>query len=197
MQVQQIPFSWNLEMSQKFDTTGTIVPYELGDLGTTWFPEEYRKGRRRLKFRRLDYDLVWDITEMQVKVSVRAIIPNATGPLITQLAKERQIQAHETTYTGESRSKALERDIDISRAAIARSGEGTPTRKGDDSQATSTGPDGPASNLLVDNSIGQHKQQEDPATASETTPSTRIILHVGLRNSNELPRVSHLQTTRW
>ena len=106
-------------MSQKIDSTGTAVgPYGIDDLETYMFPNLKRKGKRREKFRRLHYDLVWDITEMQVKVHVRALFPNQIGPLTTQLAKQRQLGAHEKTLTGESRSKALGRDIEITAAAL-------------------------------------------------------------------------------
>jgi hypothetical protein len=101
-------------MSQKIDSTGNLVgPYEIEDLETYILPEVKRKGKRRAKFRMLPYDLVWDITEMQVKVHVRALFPDQIGPRTTQLAKERRLDEHERTLTGESRSKALIKDIEI------------------------------------------------------------------------------------
>jgi hypothetical protein len=117
VRVQQIPFSWNLSMSQKIDSTGILLgPYGLEDLETYMFPEVKMKGKRRERFRRLDYELVWDITEMQVKVHVRALFRNQTGPRTTQLAKERRLEG-ERAPAGESRSKALIRDIEISTTA--------------------------------------------------------------------------------
>jgi hypothetical protein len=105
-------------MSQKIDSTGILIgPYGLEDLETYMFPEVKRKGKRREKFRRLDYELVWDITEMQVKVHVRPLFRNQTGPRTTQLAKERRLDEDERALAGESRSKALIRDIEISMTA--------------------------------------------------------------------------------
>lgn len=53
---------------------------------------------------------------MQVKIFVRPVFPNPTGPLTMQLAREGPLQNHEVTI-GESRSYALVRDIEISTAA--------------------------------------------------------------------------------
>ncbi|PMD33385.1 hypothetical protein L207DRAFT_535414 [Hyaloscypha variabilis F] len=112
--VQQIPFCWDLIMSQKLDAQGNIVgPYERDDLRTFWSPEKKTKGRRRKKFRDLCYNLIWEITEMQVKVYVQALFPNQVGPALFQLAKEQALGPGEKTVTGESRSKALEKDIEI------------------------------------------------------------------------------------
>ena len=47
-----------------------------------------RKGKRRERFRSLQYDRVWDVTEIQVKVHVRELFPDQMGPRATQLAKE-------------------------------------------------------------------------------------------------------------
>ncbi|KAF4624696.1 hypothetical protein G7Y89_g13472 [Cudoniella acicularis] len=117
MDVQQIPFSWDLTMSQQLNANGQhIGSYSQDDLLTIHWPEKFVKGKRRWKLRMLEYDLIWDITEMQVKVYIRALFPNANGPPTTQLAKEREIGLDEKVYTGESRSTALQRDIVISGA---------------------------------------------------------------------------------
>ena len=50
---------------------------------------------------------------MQVKVYVQALFPNQVGPALFQLAKEQALGPGEKTVTGESRSKALEKDIEI------------------------------------------------------------------------------------
>jgi hypothetical protein len=112
--VHQIPFAWDLSMSIKLDAHSNIIgSYHRDDLRTFMWPEELKKGKRRVKKRELEYDLVWNITEMQVKTFVRAIFPNPTGPLTTQLAKERPLGPDEMTY-GESRSQALVKDIQVS-----------------------------------------------------------------------------------
>jgi hypothetical protein len=114
VQVHQIPFAWDLAMSTKLDAHSTVIGcYETEDLATLVWPEEKKKHRRRVKRRYLEHELVWNITEMQVKTFVRAIFPNPTGPLTMQLAKERSLGPHELTY-GESRSEALVRDIQVS-----------------------------------------------------------------------------------
>lgn len=101
-------------MSQKLDIDGNIVgPYGIDELRTFWFPEEKTKGHRREHLRDLDYDLIWDVTEMQVKVYVQAIFPNQLGSPLFQLAKEQALAPDEKTITGESRSKALDDDIKI------------------------------------------------------------------------------------
>lgn len=120
VQVHQIPFAWDLAMSTKLDAHGTVIgSYETDDLTTLLWPEEKRKGKRRVKRRYLEHELVWSITEMQVKTFVRAIFPNPPGPLTMQLAKERPLGPQELTY-GESRSQALVKDIQVSARVAAR-----------------------------------------------------------------------------
>ena len=98
-------------MSQKLDADGNLVgPFTEEDLG--------RKSRR---YRMLEYEDPWYITEMQVKVHVRPLIPDHEGPLTMQLAKERPLGTHEKVNSGESRSRALERDIEIGEAEIEAS----------------------------------------------------------------------------
>ena len=105
-------------MSQKLDAQGNIVgPYQRDDLQTLWFPEKKDKDHRRKKFRDLYYDLIWEITEMQVKVYVQAVFPNQVGSPLSQLAKEQALAPDEKTVTGESRSKALNKDIEIANGA--------------------------------------------------------------------------------
>lgn len=164
-------------MSQKLDATGNhLGPYNIEDLESFMYPEEFRKGRRRLKLRRLHYELVWNITEMQVKVEVRSLFPNPPGPLTTQLAKERLFEAHEKSYAGESRSKALERDIEISKAAISRPHEVTP---------------------LLQEEAQRHNQQGS-TEPPRTTSSPRIILHLVSQNTKipvnvSRPHAAHRQ----
>jgi hypothetical protein len=118
VQVHQIPFAWDLAMSTKLDAHSNVIGcYETEDLATLMWPEEKKKHRRRVKRRYLEHELVWNITEMQVKTFVRAIFPNPTGPLTMQLAKERPLGPHELTY-GESRSEALIRDIQVSAGEV-------------------------------------------------------------------------------
>ncbi|TVY50003.1 hypothetical protein LOCC1_G000105 [Lachnellula occidentalis] len=116
LQVQQQEFGWDLAMSVKLDADGNVIgSYELHEMDECMWPAEKRKNKRRFKFRKLEHDLIWNITEMQVKVFVRPIFPNPIGPLTMQLAQERPLQNHEVTV-GESRSYALVRDIELSTA---------------------------------------------------------------------------------
>jgi hypothetical protein len=115
VQVQQLPFIWNLAISQKLDHIGNLIDtYEREDLVEFWYPKEYKKGHRRERLRKLEYDLVWEIIEIQVKLYIRPIFLYPIGPLTTQLAKERPLSSNDKTYSRESRSKALKRDIEIS-----------------------------------------------------------------------------------
>ncbi len=139
-------------MSQKISPAGVLLgSYGRDDLETYMFPEVKRKGKRRERLRKLDYELVWEITEMQVKVHVRAHFPNQIGPITTQLAKERRLEEHERTLTGESRSKALIRDIDITTTA-----GGGPRADG-----VNALDDDRRRGLLVDNSGPSGLQQRD------------------------------------
>jgi hypothetical protein len=101
-------------MSVKLDAHSNVIgSYETDDLPSFMWPEEKKKHKRRVKRRFLKYELVWNITEMQVKTFVRAIFPNPTGPLTMQLAQERPLSPQELIY-GESRSQALVKDIQVS-----------------------------------------------------------------------------------
>lgn len=101
-------------MSVKLDAHSTVIgSYERDDLSSFMWPEEKKKHKRRVKRRRLDYELVWNITEMQVKTFVRAIFPKPQGPLTMQLTKEEPLGPQELTY-GESRSQGLVKDIQVS-----------------------------------------------------------------------------------
>jgi len=183
-------------MSQRIDTTGTLLgPYGKEDLEVFWFPETYRKGKRRKKLMRLDYDLVWDITEMQVKLHIRAVPLNSSGPLITQLAKERHFGASEKLYTGESRSKGLKQDIEISNSATSvlhpepslfQEVEGRPE--------ASNNFDGPSNNQPVSDQVTQPRHQEDqqgPVKHTFTTPSTATGKPQEIDSAGQ---VSHLQS---
>ncbi|KAF8851408.1 hypothetical protein BDZ45DRAFT_150850 [Acephala macrosclerotiorum] len=114
LEVHQIPYVWSLAMSVKLDAHSNIIgSYETDDLSWFMWPEEKKKHKRRVKRRLLSYELVWNITEMQVKTFVRAIFPNPTGPLTMQLAEEQPLGPQELIY-GESQSQALVKDIQVS-----------------------------------------------------------------------------------
>lgn len=102
-------------MSQKVDSSGNMLgPYHeenLGCLPDSPFESKTRRRSDRLKQRVLHYNLIWDITEMQVKLHVQALIPDSEGPLMTQLAKERLLDQDEKEVATESRSMALDKDI--------------------------------------------------------------------------------------
>lgn len=112
--VQQISFSWDLSMSERLSPTGDFLgSYSIKDLEYRCFKPPGQKSAKGSKYLRiLHYNLVWDITEMQVKTHVKADFPNAVGPPTMQLCKQKPIAAGERR-TGESRSIGLERDIMI------------------------------------------------------------------------------------
>ena len=183
MQVQQLPFSWDLGMSQKIDPNGRLLgAYGKDDLETFWYPERPRKGKRREHLRRLNYDPVWDITEMQVKLHVRPIFPSPVGPLTTQLAKIRPLEACDKLYTGESRSKALKRDIEISAVTTSGSALGSGV-DGHERQESLSYISGPNRLHRVSDIAREHLQPDLPGTSKVTSP-TRVILHLGPRNGN-------------
>lgn len=65
VEVHQIPFVWELAMSTKLDAQSNVIgSYGTDDLSLFMYPEEKKKGKRRVKMRRLEYELVWNITEM-------------------------------------------------------------------------------------------------------------------------------------
>jgi hypothetical protein len=114
-------------MSQKVDSGGNVLgPYcedDLACLMDSPIKMKGRKGKERKetlqhKQRVLHYDLIWEITEMQVKLLVQAIFPNQTGRLFSQLAKERVLDIDEKTVAKESRSTALEKDIQLTHPEI-------------------------------------------------------------------------------
>ena len=180
-------------MSQKFDASGTLLgAYGRDDLEACWFPELYRKGKRRVKLRRLDYDLVWDITEMQVKIHIRAVPQNTSGPLTTQLAKERRFEAHEKLYTGESRSRGLKRDIEISHSARSMHNPKTPqVPMMDNATEILTDLSRPDKDHPVFNSFVQQNNQQESSPAERTPLSS-----LGPRetDSTQPHHVSHLQS---
>jgi hypothetical protein len=112
--VHKYPYVWKLSMSVKLDANSNVIgSYGREDLGTFWKRTE---KNTRTRLREIEYELVWSITEMQVKTFVRAIFPRAIGPLTMQLAQEQALGPHELVY-GESRSHGLIRDIEASAAA--------------------------------------------------------------------------------
>lgn len=171
-------------MSQKIDANGTLLgSYTKDELQPYWWPEKYREGRRRRRLKMLDYDFIWNITEMQVKVHIRPIFPNPPGPLTTQLAKECHFESHETIHAGESRSKALEKDIVISRAAPSKPG------------TVLLQPLEEAAGALFDcHEPSMEPLIDGPAELSSTPTSFSggEIVHLGPQNMNKLVQVSCL-----
>ena len=99
-------------MSQKVDSRGNVLgPYCEDDLGCIM--SSRGKGRPQDRQRVLYYDLIWDITEVQVKIHVQAHFPNPECPLISQLAIEKLLDWDEKTATTESRSMAFEKGIQL------------------------------------------------------------------------------------
>jgi hypothetical protein len=99
-------------MSQKVDSRGNVLwPYCEDDLSVVKIKGRQSKNRSQNKQRQLDYYLIWDITEMRVKIHIQGKFPKNDGPLIPQLAKERLLAQDEKTVVKESRSTALQQDI--------------------------------------------------------------------------------------
>jgi hypothetical protein len=99
-------------MSQKIDSRGNVLgPYCEDDLRVVKIKGRQRKNRSQNKQRQLDYYLIWDITEMRVKIHIQGKFPKNDGPLIPQLAKERLLGQGEKIAVNESRSTALQHDI--------------------------------------------------------------------------------------
>lgn len=160
-------------MSQKLDAEGNIVgPYEREDLRSFLYPEKKVKGHRREKLRDLHYDLIWEITEMQVKVYVQAIFPNQVGSPLFQLAKEQALGPDEKTVTGESRSKALDKDIEISNGASEEHDDDDDDDEGHEDASEDERPDIPRKLRVLDGSQhvnGHPRQHEQPR--AETSSS--------------------------
>jgi hypothetical protein len=117
--VQLIPFSWNIKMSVKLDENGkSIGPYKPNDMGEDYYTPK-KKGSRMTKLRRLEYELLWEITEMQVKLHIRPLFPGCDRPT-TQLAEQVSLTPNDRTSSGESRSKALKDDIKLVAAAAGK-----------------------------------------------------------------------------
>lgn len=134
IRVQQIPFGWDLSMSQKVDSRGNVLgPYCEADLGCIMSSRGKRPPQDRQRV--LYYDLIWDITEMQVKIYVQAQFPNLVGPLTSQLAIEKVFDQDEKTAATESRSTALEKDIQLTHNGLLEEHEG-PLRDKDISDET-------------------------------------------------------------
>lgn len=124
--VSRNEFSWNLSMSQKLNENNEVVgPFKETDMEVYYHDDnesvesdESDQNEETEKRYKLFYKLIWNITEMQVKPSIMAQFPGVAIPTI-QLAQQKEqvtIRAHETKLSGESRSKALNDDIEITAA---------------------------------------------------------------------------------
>lgn len=101
-------------MSQKLDATGQLIgPYRPEDMKVVNTRQPHRKTQQHFI---LTYDLGWEITEMQVKLHVKAKL--GAEPFTSQLAKQYQLNSHEKKYVSESRSQALQREIQIHGGSI-------------------------------------------------------------------------------
>lgn len=189
-------------MSQKLDAAGNYLgAYTKNDMETFMFPEQPKKKVYRKAYWRLHYELVWNITEMQVKLHIRPLFPNPPGALTTQLAKERMFEADETIFTGESRSQALERDIAISRPTDPGSTQEAATIvppasmtdvKSDDS-VDSADLFGYPSSPSVEDAAGRNDQMQPGLSGLSWTASwSPITLHVGSQVKRKFVNVSNL-----
>ncbi|TVY83310.1 hypothetical protein LSUE1_G001552 [Lachnellula suecica] len=117
IQVQRIPFHWDLKKSVKLDSKGNAIgSYTEDDLECYSVPLDKKKGKKRKgtkMLRVLWYELIYKMTDMQIKVHVRLIIPNSPGPFASQLAEEVLLEKD----FGESRSISLVKELEISQAS--------------------------------------------------------------------------------
>lgn len=157
-------------MSQKMDAQGKIGgPYGRDDLNTLYFPAKKLKGHRREIFRELHYDLIWEITEMQVKVHVQANFPKQIGPPLCQLALEHELEPDEVPLAGESRSEALEKEIEILRRESQRHDEGDEDDKLGDEIVTRQPPRHHLSGeeTSIPDHLGMHGKRPRPPSFNE------------------------------
>lgn len=98
---------------------------------------------------------------MQVKVYVQATFPNQVGSPLYQLAKEQALGPGDKKITGESRSKALEKDIEIANST-------TEEGDGDDDEIASKeeGRNIPYGAQQVNENLKQHQEPEAEASNS-------------------------------
>ncbi|KAK0120220.1 hypothetical protein ONS95_011626 [Cadophora gregata] len=167
VEVQQISFSWDLSMSEKLSAVGDFLgSYSIKDLEYRCLkPSGRKKGSKYVRI--LHYNLVWEITEMQVKTYVKAIFPKAVGPPTMQLAKQRPVTAGEMR-AGESRSLDLEHDIMITEGIedlpAVLDGDHDADEMHTDPDVRGSGLDREAS-IDLDDFIGTHSLLADPARA--------------------------------
>ncbi|KAL2069422.1 hypothetical protein VTL71DRAFT_14101 [Oculimacula yallundae] len=109
-EVTKISLSWDLSRSEKLSPEGYhLGPYSYTDMQRRRLEKRSRKGRGPGGWtftRHLQYSLVWYITEMELKIFVRAVFPNAEGPPSEQPGQQRDISG-----VSSFRSWGLERDI--------------------------------------------------------------------------------------
>lgn len=113
LNVQRIDFSWNLAMSEKLDGNGrSIGPYDIDDLEEESLLKRTKNRKYNYSYRKLEYELMWTITEMQVKVHIRPLFPGFEKHT-AQLAEQLSLSSSDKVSGGESRSKALKHDIKL------------------------------------------------------------------------------------
>ena len=180
-------------MSQKLDANGNVVdPYTVKEVGEEVYVTRKRaKGKKRDKFRRLHYDPVWNITEMQVKLSVKALIHNSIGGQpTTQLAHQLSLTKEDKAVKGESRSKALEKDIEISRSTAKKEIDEEARENGEESMLLDVF--GPAGTGLVNSLRDQYQedQREDQRETLDRSPTTNLLPDFELPKVNSSVAVS-------
>jgi len=180
-------------MSRKLDADGNVVgPYTVKEVGEEVYVTRKRaKGKKRDKFRRLHYDPVWNITEMQVKLSVKALIHNSIGGQpTTQLAHQLSLTKDDMAVKGESRSKALEKDIEISRSAGKQETEKEARENREESMLLDVF--GPAGTGLVNSLRDQYQedQREDQQETSDRSPTINSLPDLGWENVKSSVAVS-------
>jgi hypothetical protein len=142
-------------MSLRIDNDGNHHGAYTADDLNDFLPDQKPRSRKIGQQRVLHYQPIWSITEMQVKLGVRAKIPNPIGALTIELA-----QQISPAVGGESRSRALEKDIEIVAAATVqpRKTRERPDEATEDSNETLDDVFGADGAMLVDDLVAQHHQ---------------------------------------
>jgi len=86
-------------MAEKKDSEGrSLGPYRKEDLDIYYYPQKKRKGTRRVKLGRLlEFEPIFQINEMQLKIFIKPKFPRPVGPQTMQLAE--QLASLEDMYT--------------------------------------------------------------------------------------------------
>jgi hypothetical protein len=116
VEVEQHSFTWDLQRSKKLNASGKDLGcYKRKDMKVETFCHD-QNSKRTSSYYTLEYDLIWQITEMQLKIGYRPHFHKAKGPATIQLAGQPEGEFNDKYIPKgppkkESRSKDLEIDI--------------------------------------------------------------------------------------